>query len=121
MPAKTDSVRFTAGGQIVIPVWLRKQFHIRDGTTAVVQATPKASCYARKPVGPSSAATACSSANAGRAKKPSPKNGPIISAAKWSWRKIKDLAIQIPDSNAILTHFRSEPVPNSPENITKPA
>ena len=37
---KTDSVRFTTKGQVVIPAWLRKQFHIEDGTKAVVQATP---------------------------------------------------------------------------------
>jgi len=36
---KTDSVRFNARGQIVIPAWLRKQFHIESGTKAVVQAT----------------------------------------------------------------------------------
>jgi AbrB family looped-hinge helix DNA binding protein len=36
---KTDSVRFTTKGQVVIPVWLRKQFHIENGTKAVVQAT----------------------------------------------------------------------------------
>ena len=38
---KTDSVWFTTKGQIVIPAWLRKQFHIEDGTKAVVQATPE--------------------------------------------------------------------------------
>ena len=37
--AKTDSVRFTTKGQVVIPAWLRKQFHIENGTKAVVQAT----------------------------------------------------------------------------------
>ena len=36
---KTDAVRFTTKGQVVIPAWLRKQFHIEDGTKAVVQAT----------------------------------------------------------------------------------
>ena len=38
---KTDSVRFTTKGQVVIPAWLRKQFEIEDGTKAVVQATPE--------------------------------------------------------------------------------
>lgn len=38
---KTDAVWITAKGQVVIPVWLRKQFHIEDGTKAVVQATPE--------------------------------------------------------------------------------
>ena len=38
---KTDSIWFTTKGQIVIPAWLRKQFHIEDGTKAVVQATPE--------------------------------------------------------------------------------
>ena len=37
---KTDSVRFTTKGQVVIPAWLRKQFQIEHGTKAVVQATP---------------------------------------------------------------------------------
>lgn len=39
--SKTDSVWFTTKGQVVIPMWLRKQFHIEDGTKAVVQATPE--------------------------------------------------------------------------------
>jgi len=39
MTTKTDSVWFTTKGQVVIPAWLRKQFHIEDGTKAVVQAT----------------------------------------------------------------------------------
>ncbi len=38
---KTGSVWFTTKGQVVIPSWLRKQFHIEDGTKAVVQATPE--------------------------------------------------------------------------------
>src|SRR6266581_1910657 len=41
MTSKTDSVWFTTKGQVVIPAWLRKQFHIEDGTRAVVQATPE--------------------------------------------------------------------------------
>src|SRR5213594_791565 len=41
MISKTDSVWFTTKGQVVIPAWLRKQFHIEDGTKAVVQATPE--------------------------------------------------------------------------------
>ena len=39
--ARTDSVWFTTKGQVVIPAWLRKEFHIEDGTKAVVQATPE--------------------------------------------------------------------------------
>ena len=38
---RIDSVWFTTKGQVVIPAWLRKQFHIEDGTKAVVQATPE--------------------------------------------------------------------------------
>ena len=38
---KTDSVWFTTKGQVVIPAWLRKQFQIKDGTRAVIQATPE--------------------------------------------------------------------------------
>lgn len=39
--SKTDAVWFTTKGQVVIPMWLRKQFQIEDGTKAVVQATPE--------------------------------------------------------------------------------
>jgi AbrB family looped-hinge helix DNA binding protein len=38
---KVDTVWFTTKGQVVIPLRLRKQFHIEDGTKAVVQATPE--------------------------------------------------------------------------------
>ena len=37
--SKSDAVWFTTKGQVVIPAWLRRQFHIEDGTKAVVQAT----------------------------------------------------------------------------------
>ena len=36
---KADAVWFTAKGQVVIPARLRKQFHIENGTKAVVEAT----------------------------------------------------------------------------------
>ena len=38
---KNDAVWFTTKGQVVIPVWLRKQFHIEEGTKAIVEATPE--------------------------------------------------------------------------------
>jgi AbrB family looped-hinge helix DNA binding protein len=38
---KPETVSFTTKGQIVIPLRLRKQFEIEDGTKAVVQATPE--------------------------------------------------------------------------------
>ncbi|HEY6167016.1 MAG TPA: AbrB/MazE/SpoVT family DNA-binding domain-containing protein [Verrucomicrobiae bacterium] len=38
---KTDSVLFTVKGQVVIPVWLRRQFGIEEGTKASVMATPE--------------------------------------------------------------------------------
>jgi AbrB family looped-hinge helix DNA binding protein len=38
--SKSDAVWFTTKGQVVIPAWLRKQFHIEDGTKAIVEATP---------------------------------------------------------------------------------
>ncbi len=41
MTEKTQTVRFTTKGQVVIPLRLRKQFEIEDGTKAVVQATPE--------------------------------------------------------------------------------
>ena len=37
---KPETVRFTTKGQVTIPLRLRKQFDIEDGTRAVVQATP---------------------------------------------------------------------------------
>ena len=39
VPEKTETVRFTTKGQVVIPLRLRKQFEIESGTRAVVQAT----------------------------------------------------------------------------------
>ena len=36
---RTETVRFTTKGQVVIPLRLRKQFEIESGTRAVVQAT----------------------------------------------------------------------------------
>lgn len=36
---KIDSVYFTTKGQVVIPVWLRRQFDIQGGTRAIIQAT----------------------------------------------------------------------------------
>ena len=38
---KPDSVWFTTKGQIVIPAWLRREFHIENGTRAIVQSTPE--------------------------------------------------------------------------------
>jgi len=39
--AKSNAVWITTKGQVVIPMWLRKQFHIEDGTKAIVEATPE--------------------------------------------------------------------------------
>ena len=39
MTEKPETVWFTTKGQVVIPLRLRKQFDIEDGTKAVVQAT----------------------------------------------------------------------------------
>jgi len=41
MTEKLETVWFTTKGQVVIPLRLRKQFEIEDGTKAVVQATPE--------------------------------------------------------------------------------
>jgi AbrB family looped-hinge helix DNA binding protein len=41
MTDKLETVWFTTKGQVVIPLRLRKQFEIEDGTKAVVQATPE--------------------------------------------------------------------------------
>lgn len=37
---KSDAVRFTTKGRVVIPARLRRQFHIKGGTKAIVEATP---------------------------------------------------------------------------------
>ncbi|MGI8819571.1 MAG: AbrB/MazE/SpoVT family DNA-binding domain-containing protein [Chthoniobacterales bacterium] len=39
--SKPDSIWFTSKGQVVIPAWLRREFHIENGTRAVVQSTPE--------------------------------------------------------------------------------
>ncbi|MFN2475348.1 MAG: AbrB/MazE/SpoVT family DNA-binding domain-containing protein [Chthoniobacterales bacterium] len=39
--SKADSIWFTSKGQVVIPAWLRREFHIESGTRAVVQSTPE--------------------------------------------------------------------------------
>ena len=39
--SKPDSVWFTSKGQIVIPAWLRREFHNENGTRAIVQSTPE--------------------------------------------------------------------------------
>lgn len=41
LTSKVDNVWFTTKGQVVIPAWLRREFHIEDGTKAVVQSTPE--------------------------------------------------------------------------------
>lgn len=35
-PGKTDTIRFTVKGQVVIPIWLREEFNIEEGTRALV-------------------------------------------------------------------------------------
>ena len=37
---KTDTIVFTAKGQVVIPARLRREYQIQPGTKAIVQATP---------------------------------------------------------------------------------
>lgn len=39
MTEAANAVWFTTKGQVVIPLRLRKQFHIEDGTKAIVEAT----------------------------------------------------------------------------------
>jgi AbrB family looped-hinge helix DNA binding protein len=41
MASDSETVWFTAKGQVVIPRRLRKEFHIEEGTRAVVTATPE--------------------------------------------------------------------------------
>ncbi len=39
--SKVDSVWFTTKCQVVIPAWLRRKFHIENGTRGIVQSTPE--------------------------------------------------------------------------------
>lgn len=41
MTERAETAWFTTKGQVVIPLRLRKQFEIEDGTKVVVQATPE--------------------------------------------------------------------------------
>ncbi len=41
MKTNPVSVWFTTKGQVVIPAGLRREFHIENGTRAIVQATPE--------------------------------------------------------------------------------
>ncbi|MGH8093619.1 MAG: AbrB/MazE/SpoVT family DNA-binding domain-containing protein [Chthoniobacterales bacterium] len=41
MKSNPVSVWFTSKGQVVIPARLRREFHIENGTRAVVQSTPE--------------------------------------------------------------------------------
>lgn len=47
---RTDTIRFTVKGQVVIPSWLRKMFDIVEGTRAVVY--PEGDAIVLKPVTP---------------------------------------------------------------------
>ncbi|MCS7048610.1 MAG: AbrB/MazE/SpoVT family DNA-binding domain-containing protein [Verrucomicrobiae bacterium] len=38
---RTDTIRFTVKGQVVIPRWLRQEYQIEEGTRAIVEATPE--------------------------------------------------------------------------------
>jgi antitoxin PrlF len=40
-PPASETVWFTTKGQVVIPARLRKQFHIENGTRAIVTPTPE--------------------------------------------------------------------------------
>ena len=47
---KSDTIRFTVKGQVVIPSWLRKMFDIVEGTRAVVY--PEDDAIVLKPITP---------------------------------------------------------------------
>jgi AbrB family looped-hinge helix DNA binding protein len=47
---KTDTIRFTVKGQVVIPAWLRKMFDIAEGTRALVY--PEGDAIVLKPITP---------------------------------------------------------------------
>jgi AbrB family looped-hinge helix DNA binding protein len=47
---KTDTIRFTVKGQVVIPSWLRKMFDIVEGTRALVY--PEGNAIVLKPITP---------------------------------------------------------------------
>lgn len=48
--SKVDTIHFTVKGQVVIPSWLRKQFHIEEGTRALVY--PEGDAIVLKPITP---------------------------------------------------------------------
>jgi AbrB family looped-hinge helix DNA binding protein len=39
MDRRTDTVWFTTKGQLVIPLWIRKEFQIEEGSRAIVEVT----------------------------------------------------------------------------------
>ena len=39
--SRADTIWFTSRGQLVIPAWLRREYHIERGTRAIVTATPE--------------------------------------------------------------------------------
>jgi AbrB family looped-hinge helix DNA binding protein len=45
---KTDTIRFTVKGQVVIPSWLRKEFDIGEGTRALIY--PEGDAIVLKPI-----------------------------------------------------------------------
>jgi AbrB family looped-hinge helix DNA binding protein len=47
---KTDMIRFTVKGQVVIPRWLRDEFDIEEGTQALVY--PEGDAIVLKPITP---------------------------------------------------------------------
>lgn len=82
--SKPDSVRFTTKGQIVIPAWLRREFHIKAGTRAIMQSTPDGILL--KPV----TATAIKKLHGILKRKPGDK--PL--AEEWAEHKAEELALE---------------------------
>lgn len=81
---KVDAVWFTTKGQVVIPLRLRKQFHIEEGTKAIVEATPEGILL--KPV-----TAALIKRGRGIAKR-KPDDKPF--AQWWSEHKAEDIALE---------------------------
>ncbi|HTH46469.1 MAG TPA: AbrB/MazE/SpoVT family DNA-binding domain-containing protein [Candidatus Limnocylindria bacterium] len=81
-----ETVRFTTKGQVVIPLRLRKEFHIAEGTRAVVVSTPEGILL--KPV------TRWAIERGHGLLKRTPKTGEKSAADEWAEHKREELALE---------------------------
>ncbi len=101
MTETTNAVWFTTKGQVVIPPRLRKQFHIEDGTKAIVEATAGRHSPETRHRRHHPAAARHPETQARR--KPFAEQWPNINARKRNWRRPNMPAAPVLDSHALLT------------------